>query len=285
MKTDDTLHGISTPILCKSPIGSSQGTGFFYQSLGQKDPTKDKQWVVIEETWLVTNRHVILNKIESIEHMPESLQLHLRKLDGDKIIWEPIILGKDNLRERAIFHPDIEVDVCAIRILDLLTEKVKSGEKYLQWSSVSKDDFPGENKKIYPEVSSDAIVVGYPYGFYDKHNLFPICKSGIVASRWGAKFNGKPYFLIDAKLFPGSSGSIVLSKPIDFVVEKGKTYYSDEKQFAFLGIFSGEPYQQLPAIELEDITILRKAGYNLGIVWYSSLVEEIIGLGVPFKET
>ena len=27
------------------------------------------------------------------------------------------------------------------------------------------------------------------------------------------KFDGKPIFLIDAKLFPGSSGSIVITKP------------------------------------------------------------------------
>lgn len=283
MKIDDRLHGISTPIICTSPIGSSQGTGFFYQKLGQKDPAKDQQWVVVEETWLVTNRHVVLNKVKSIEHIPESLQLHLRKISEGQIIWDPIILAKDDIRERILLHSDPEVDICAIRILDLLTEKLKSGDKYLNWSSVSKNDFPGDTTKINPEVSSDAIVVGYPYGFYDKHNLFPICKSGIIASRWGARFDGKPYFLIDAKLFPGSSGSIVLSKPIDFVVKKGKTYYSDEKQFAFLGLFSGEPYEQLPAVELDDITILRKASYNLGIVWYSYLVEEIIESGTAFE--
>ena len=52
-------------------------------------------------------------------------------------------------------------------------------------------------------------------------NLFPIVKSGIIASRWKTGFKGKPYFLIDAKLFPGSSGSVVITKPADFVIRNG----------------------------------------------------------------
>ena len=72
------------------------------------------------------------------------------------------------------------------------------------------------------EVFDDYLVIGYPRMFYDKVNLFPIVKSGIIASKWQGMLNGKPYFLIDAKLFPGSSGSIVISKPIGTVIENGK---------------------------------------------------------------
>ena len=105
-------------------------------------------------------------------------------------------------------------------------------------------------------------------------------KSGIVATRWGSNFNGNPFFLIDAKLFPGSSGSIVISKPTDVVVENGQIFHNPEKQFAFLGIYSGEPYQQQQPIEFDDFTLIRKSGFNLGIVWYANLVEEIIHHGV-----
>ena len=112
----------------------------------------------------------------------------------------------------------------------------------------------GKNN-IEVEASSDVLIAGYPKGFYDHINLFPIVKSGIIASRWGAGFQGQPYFLIDAKLFPGSSGSVVISKPIDLVVKDGQVMLASEKQFAFLGVYSGEPKLQETPVVVGDLTI------------------------------
>lgn len=284
MHIDDAIHGISTIIIVQTSQGNSQGSGFFYQALGPKDPSKQGQWINIEETWLVTNRHVVLPKINNNEIFPDLLSFHLRKANGSGIIWEPLELNRQDLLARARFHPDPEVDVCVVRVLDLLTDRIKSGDRYVQWYGVSKENLPGQNK-ISPHVASDAVVIGYPRGFFDQVNLYPIVKSGIIASRWGANFDGKPYFLIDAKLFPGSSGSIVISKPTDVVIENGHIFHSKDKQFAFLGIYSGEPYLQHQPIELEDQTIIKKSGYNLGIVWYANLVEEIINQGVTLSST
>ena len=103
-----------------------------------------------------------------------------------------------------------------------------------QWHGVSKYDFPGKNK-IDVDITSEAVVIGYPFEFYDRVNKFPIVKSGIIASRWGSNFDGKPYFLVDANLFPGSSGSIVISRPTNFAFDEGNSYQSETKQFAFLG--------------------------------------------------
>jgi hypothetical protein len=110
--------------------------------------------------------------------------------------------------------------------------------------------------------------------------LFPIVKSGIVASRWGAPFQGNPCFLIDAKLFPGSSGSIVVSKPQQLAVHDGQLLYAREKQFAFLGIYSGEPFLEEQPVELGDLIVTRKSGFDVGIVWYGHLVGDIIERGV-----
>ena len=283
MKIDDAIHGISTLIEVRAQSVSSQGTGFFYQELSLKDPGKEGQWREITELWLVTNRHVLLPRVYNAETKPTRLTFNLRKVSGDKVVWDPIVLGFEELANRARLHPNPSVDVCAIRILDLLTERIKSGEKYLNWYGVSAENLAGQNK-INPHVGSNAMVVGYPRGFYDHVNVFPIVKSGIVATRWGAKFEGNPYFLIDAKLFPGSSGSIVISEPSDVAVENGQVFYAKEKQFAFLGIFSGEPYQMHAPMEFDDLTIIRKSGFNVGIVWYGYLVDEIISSGVTLAQ-
>jgi len=275
MNIDDIIHGISTLIEVHAQGGSSKGTGLFYQELSPKDPSKEGQWREITELWLVTNRHVLLPRVNNAETTPTQLTFNLRKESGNKVVWDPIVLGFEELADRARLHPNPGVDVCAIRILDLLTERLKSGEKYLNWYGVSAENLAGQNK-INPHVGSKAMVVGYPRGFYDHVNVFPIVKSGIVATRWSAKFEGNPYFLIYAKLFPGSSGSIVISEPKNIAVENGQLLYAKEEQFAFLGIYSGELYQIHTPIEFDDLTIIRKSGFNVGVVWYGYLVDEII---------
>lgn len=275
MHIDDQIHGMTTLVNSSYAFGNSQGTGFFYQQLGEKEPSKEKQWVKIENTFLVTNRHVVLGKQNGQEHIPATLTFNLRRHDKGQVLWEPITLTTTDLLERARFHPNQDIDVCVIDVLDLMTEKIKDGKDYLQWCAVSKDNFPGENK-INIDITSGAVVVGYPRGFYDEVNKFPIVKSGILASKWGLPFNGNPYFLIDAKLFPGSSGSVVISEPTNIVVDNGAVFHNPEKQFAFLGVFSGEPFQQSAPIELDDMTIIRKSGFNVGIVWYGQLIEDII---------
>ncbi len=281
MNLNDTFHFISTVLLTSAPGGSSQGTGFFYKRLEPTDK-EGLQWRKIVGEWLVTNRHVLIPRINGAEVQPSSLTFHLRKVNGKMLEWDPVTLSTTDLETMASFHPDKDVDVAVIDVAKLFKERRKNGPDFVHCTSVSKENFAGLNN-INIEASSDVLVIGYPRGFYDDVNLFPIIKSGIVASRWGADFKGGRYFLIDAKLFPGSSGSIVVSKPIDMVVKDGQLYHSADKQFAFLGIFSGEPYRHELPVELDDMIIIQKSSFNLGIVWYADIVEEIIDSGIPLS--
>lgn len=276
MKTDDVFHAITTLISVSIPDGSSQGSGFFYQQLAPVEKPGEPEWGAVEKTWLVTNRHVAFPKVSGEEKIPDSFSFHLRSVEGDNLRWEPITLTRTDLLDRLRVHPDPNVDVCIIEIQDFLTENA-------QWYAVHSEQLPGMHN-LSAEVSDDAVVIGYPRGYYDDVNLFPIVKSGIIATRWGAHFNGRPCFLIDAKLFPGSSGSIVITKPTNLAFANGRMLYMEEKQFAFLGILSAEPYKQEEPIEFDDMIITRKSGYNLGIVWYGSLVDEIIAHGQSYPE-
>ena len=280
MNLNDTFHFISTVLLTSAPEGNSQGSGFFYQRLAPTDK-EGPQWRKIEGQWLVTNRHVLIPQINGVEVQPSSVTFHLRKRNENKLEWDPITLSSADIEECARFHPDKNIDVAVIDVERFTKERIneKNIDNYVPCYSVSKENFAGQNN-INIEASSDVLVVGYPRGFYDDVNLFPIIKSGIVASRWGADFQGNRHFLIDAKLFPGSSGSIVVSNPIDVVVKDGQIFHSEEKQFAFLGIFSGEPYRHENPVEFDDMIIIQKSGFNLGIVWYADLVEEILDSGI-----
>ncbi|MEO6520331.1 MAG: hypothetical protein ABIN91_01530 [Mucilaginibacter sp.] len=205
MTLDDKFNTISTIILTNYQGRSSQGTGFFFHEQEKKDPSvQGGQWVALTKLWLITNRHVLLSKDkDGTEQVPDSFIFHLRKINGSRIEWFPIVLTSEEIRKRAKVHSNSIVDIGAIEILDLMTELIKdSNNNLIQWSSVTEENLPGKNK-IEVEVSDEAITIGYPKGFYDQLNLFPIVKSGIIASRWNAHFNGNPYFLIDVKLFPG----------------------------------------------------------------------------------
>jgi len=114
-------------------------------------------------------------------------------------------------------------------------------------------------------------------------NKFPVVKSGIVASAWGYKFNGLPMFEIDAQLFPGSSGGLVLSKPTQITMIDGKPHYSAKKEFVFLGVYSGE-YKWDDTIEVDGKKVKISQSYGLGNVWYSYLIPEIIYKGIAYTK-
>jgi len=294
MELNTEFHLISTMIETIVKDKKFLGSGFFYLEYGEKNQ-ESPQWTAIKENWLVTNRHILLPKIEGKETVPDKINFYLRRINENKISWIPIELNKKEFIERAKFHSDSSIDVGIVKILDIETELLKKEIKkqeqekpddkgphrsnILQTMAMSKEKLPGNNK-IKVEVSDDVIIIGYPQGFYDEKNIFPIVKSGIIASKWGAFFNGNPYFLIDAKLFPGSSGSLVLSKPTNVSIESGKVYTAAEKQFAFLGIFSGELYRERQ-LEKDGRKIKIEEKFDVGAVWYGFLIDEIIYKGKP----
>lgn len=190
--------------------------------------------------------------------------------------------GEDIYRKTK-FHPKKEVDVALVEIWEQFKTKFQAGQNMAAPYFLHAENQVGHNN-ISVEVGDDVLVAGYPRGFYDEENLFPIVKAGIIASRWGTHFQGRPYFLIDAKLFPGSSGSVVVSKPTDFVIRDGAPMFNKEKQFALLGIFSGEPELIEKPVEIGDLTVTKRSDFDLGIVWYAQVIEEARTQGVRLRD-
>ena len=280
VRTEVVKHGVRH-------IG--QASGFFYNETTPTDPNRQgAQWHKLEKYWLITNRHVVLPKIDDVECMPDFLVFSIRQNINDAIEWKPIVLTKDQLRSALKLHKDKIVDVAAIDItpyIQVLIDEIaanKGVNNYFLPLGLSNSNLPA-NQPLTIDVTSDIIVASYPKGFYDKVNKFPIVKSGIVASAWNFNFNGLPIFQIDAQLFPGSSGGLVISKPVNVAMINGELKHCKTKQFVFLGVYSGEFKWD------EDIVIAGdkhtfKNSYGLGNVWYSYLVPEIIRDGVAYTK-
>lgn len=62
--------------------------------------------------------------------------------------------------------------------------------KYVAPLGVTKAHLP-KNNEFKIEVGDDLLVIGYPQGYYDKVNLHPIVKQGIISSGWRLSNNFK----------------------------------------------------------------------------------------------
>lgn len=107
------------------------------------------------------------------------------------------------------------------------------------------------------------LVVGYPMEFHDRMHNLPITKSGTAASTYGAHFEGRPIFLIDANLQPGTSGSPVLMPAGNVRRLRSGGVAMGNFPPHLLGINSGE-------YSVESIKL------GLHAVRYSNLIQEIV---------
>lgn len=270
-----------------SDRGKMSGTasGFYYTITSSEDSNaKGPHWERIDGYRLITNKHVVFPEVDGKTYMVDSLTFCLREVENNKINWLPITLTKDEIIKRTKQHSRTNIDIVAIDVYDLIhsriMEEAKTGNNHLMIPTALTSSTLPLNQPIPVDVTTDIIVASYPKGFYDDVNKFPIVKSGIVASGWELDFRGDPLFEIDAQLFPGSSGGLVISKPQNIAMIDGKMHYSKNKQFVFLGVYSGE-YQWYEDIIHKDGSVEKiKRSYGLGNVWYSYLVPEIIEHGV-----
>jgi len=276
---------IETHVTKNGTSYSMQGSGFYYNEVSPSDPSMvDPQWYNINKYWLVTNRHLVLPRIDGEECLPDEFVFNLRENINGQIIWKPYILTKDKLLLSLKLHKQDAIDVAlvdiSIYIHEMVKETVSNGSKKNIYfpTTLSNINLP-DKQPISIDVTSDIIILSYPKGFYDTHNKFPIVKSGIVASAWGANFNGLPVFQIDTQLFPGSSGGLVISKPINIAFIGGTLKISQTKQFVLLGVYSGE-FKWYEDIDIGGTKYKMGNSYGLGNVWYSYLIPQIMNEGI-----
>lgn len=269
---DKELLYVTTLISTKILDHSYSGSGFFFQ---QDLPEGEED--VLSDYWLVTNRHVIYAKddFHHKKYLVDSLTFRVRVEEASTgaLKWIGVTLTKDELRQRTKVLLDYGIDVAVIDVHDKVKEEIDSVKGIKVTISPIYESVLADKSNFPVEVCDDVMVVGYPGGYYDMANLYPIVKNGTIASMWGADFRGTKSFAIDAKLFPGSSGSLVITKPRMEDLENGKYItWNKEKLFYCLGVYSGVP-------------IFNGATFDLGIVWYYSLIPETIKNGVaPLDE-
>ena len=246
--TTTRLEGIT-------PNGNSIGTGFFFDY-------KDR-------LFLVTNKHVVKNTINGNFSM---LRSQINNGVEEPIIGTSIMIPfkEDNF----IGHPDMNIDVTAMNISTIFNQMNSSGNT-LYRKSVSDAIIPKQlDYEKFISSIEDIIFIGYPNGLYDSKNNLPIIRRGITASPCYYNFDGNRTFLIDASVFPGSSGSPVFIYYAGTYPDKeGKAYLGN--RLYFLGIIA-KVYQR------QEQGVIKVIDIPTTHTLYTE-INQTIGLGIVFK--
>jgi hypothetical protein len=104
---------------------------------------------------------------------------------------------------------DPSLDVALIPIGALLNQ-LDAAKRPAFFRSISPDLIPTSEVLDDLAAVEEVVFIGYPSGLRDEHNSTPLIRRGITATPVWNDFGGDPVFLIDAGVYPGSSGSPVL---------------------------------------------------------------------------
>jgi S1-C subfamily serine protease len=176
-----------------------------------------------DRLFLISNKHVIENSPD-IEY---EISLHRKSRDrtglplnlGGNELWvdtQNSIRHKLSLKNRYFEHSSQDVDLACVCCTELLNQRDVvlvpfSQARILDWA----------RSQLYP--SQPVMFVGYPDGAHDTMHMLPIARTGTLASMPHLSFDGDANFLIDAQVWPGSSGSPVFVKGDD---ESGPNAFS-----------------------------------------------------------
>jgi hypothetical protein len=227
----------------KDGKGASVGTGFLYQT-----HIDDKRQILL----LVSNKHVLFGAKDI------SMLFH-QKMKGRRapILGETHGFKIPEQGKLYFEHPDSDVDLACINVSAVANDKQnKVFIKYLHDSMLSRVN----EEKLH--AGQTVWFIGYPQDRFDiKHNL-PILRAGTIASLPRVDFNGKKQFIIDAQVFPGSSGSPV------FALVEG--------QYKLIGVVSqtmirNNQIQTVPAA----LALASQEVLGLGIVVKASALEKM----------
>lgn len=175
-------------------------------------------------------------------------------------------------------HPDPAVDVAVMPFRMILNQMIEQGGAPY-FIAIGHEHLMTTEQ----EASLDAIeavgFIGYPSGLFDTANFLPIARIGHTASPPINNYRGHPAFLIDASVYPGSSGSPVYILNTLGWADKNGTINYGAPRFILMGVLAAVHERQLLG-EVVDmptkLVALTNSPINLGIVFKASAIQTCV---------
>ena len=261
----EPLSLMTTPVLLLNGARQvSQGTGFLYATM--KPNGRD-----VDMLFLVTNYHVVTGNepLSSARAQGDRLQFYLHASRQDPADYFPVnipLYTKTNDPVWIQSRPFPEADVVLVPVVPALYED--RGQLFTFTEEHTRIDL-----KVRP--TSQATLLGYPYGFFDTRNFLPVWKTGHLATEPSVDFQGEPVFLVDVSAFPGMSGAPVVGVS-NGVYESESGAMLTGVQRRLLGIFSAMRMVRSRSTEAgASQTPSPGDSLQLGYVWKADLLADI----------
>lgn len=169
----------------------TSATGFFFE--------RDARLFV------VTSRHVVLD--EASNHHPDRIviELHVDPVNLGETVQFSIPLYREG---KSVWREGLDsggpVDVVALQL-----ERAALPRPILM-QAFTPAHLAGKLDQV--EMGSSVLIVGFPLGVHDTLHRLPVARQSVIASAFGIRFQGKGYFLTDARLHRGTSGAPVVAR-------------------------------------------------------------------------
>ncbi len=158
-----------------------------------------------ERLFLVTSRHVLLDSPSA--HFPDriEIELHVDAANLARSIGFSMLLYRDG---KSVWRDGLdaagEIDVA---VLEIERAALPASTAYRAFTPAHLQD------PMTPvELGASLLIVGFPLGFHDTLHHMPVARQATVASSFGLRFQGKGYFLTDARTHRGTSGAPVVMR-------------------------------------------------------------------------
>jgi hypothetical protein len=205
-----------------------------------------------EQLFLVTSRHVMID--EPSKHFPDRIEIELHidpanmakstgfsmpLYQGGKSVWTQ---GQDT-------GGDIDVAVLEIERGALPATAV--------YHAFTPEHLLDTREPV--EIGSSLLVVGFPLGFHDALHHLPVVRHAVNASPFGLRFQGKGYFLTDARTHRGTSGAPVVMRA------RGHEHDLGDLPWMLLGVHSSRMDVGTRDLKLDE-------ALGLNCAWYADIL-------------
>ncbi len=223
------------------------GTGFVV--------AQDNRLFLITAGHVLTGREAVSGKplCKETAALPDQVRIgHHKQSKLGKWRFEREALYDDDGRPRWLAHPDgHKVDVVALELTKTSSD-VKLHPLDLELADVDLQVYPGMSVQI----------IGFALGLRP-NVLFPVWKTGHIASDPDLDYDHRPAFLIDATTRKGMSGSPVIARAHGGYLTRNRIWVMGGVETRFLGVYSGRIHDDA----------------EIGIVWRPHVIAEILAFG------
>jgi len=267
---DKQLFFTTVRIEASNGTNRSVGTGSLFDYQWNWRGSSNK----VHGTFLVSNAHVIdgypSGKITFIKRKADSDEPKLGEtMEFTMSNWTPL------------WHRHSKADLVVMPLAPLLNVITNDSLRpYFRLIDRAISACGDEQRKL--RAMEQVIFIGYPSALFDSKNFLPLARRGYTASPLGVDYENEKKFVVDAAVFPGSSGSpVFVYDQGAFLGDAGEPLYGQRAKF--VGIITSMYYRnEKGRIMLREVPTafepysITKQPLNLGVVLKADLVYETI---------